>query len=46
MHEVLGRSAVITGPIWADLPADDVAAATRVLTTVLDRARAVLAQVR
>jgi len=30
-----------TAPIWNDLPADDVAAATRVLNEVLTRARAV-----
>jgi hypothetical protein len=42
MHQVLGHAAARTGPIWADLPAEDVAAATRVLTTVLSRARAAL----
>jgi hypothetical protein len=31
-----------TAPIWADLPADDVAAATRVLNEVATRARVVL----
>ena len=31
-----------TAPIWDDLPADDVAAATRVLNEVVTRARAVL----
>lgn len=31
------------GPIWADLPADDTAAAARVLGEVRDRARAALA---
>jgi hypothetical protein len=31
-----------TAPIWDDLPADDVAAATRVLGEVIVRARAVL----
>jgi hypothetical protein len=31
-----------TAPIWDDLPADDVAAATRVLDEVITRARAVL----
>lgn len=32
-----------TAPIWDNLPADDVAAATRVLNEVVTRARAVLA---
>lgn len=32
-----------TRPIWSDLPADDVAAATRLLNEVVARARAVLA---
>jgi hypothetical protein len=35
--------AVRTAPIWRDLSAEDVAAATRVLTQVRDRARAELA---
>ncbi|GAA0927425.1 MarR family winged helix-turn-helix transcriptional regulator [Virgisporangium aurantiacum] len=33
----------ITQGLWGDLPAEDLAAATRVLRTVLDRAHAVLA---
>ena len=33
-----------TAPIWDDLPAEDVAAATRVLNEVVTRARAVLRQ--
>jgi hypothetical protein len=32
-----------TAPIWADLPADDVAVATRLLNEIIARARAVLA---
>ncbi len=36
------RIAVRTAPIWRDLPAEDVAAAARVLTQVRDRARAEL----
>jgi hypothetical protein len=33
-----------TAPIWDDLPADDVSAATRVLNEVVTRCRALLAQ--
>ncbi|MFI0898348.1 MarR family transcriptional regulator [Streptomyces sp. NPDC020983] len=32
----------ITAPLWADLPADDVAAAERVLNLVLQRAHSIL----
>lgn len=39
---VLARSEAATGQIWKDLPADDVAATTRVLNELLARARAVL----
>jgi DNA-binding MarR family transcriptional regulator len=39
---VLAKSEAATGPIWKDLPADDVAATARVLNELLDRARAVL----
>jgi DNA-binding MarR family transcriptional regulator len=40
------RSAVveITDRMWGDLPAEDIAAASRVLTTVLERANAELAR--
>ncbi len=41
--EVQARIAERTTPVWADLDADDVAAASRVLNLVLARARAVLA---
>lgn len=34
--------ATVTAPIWADLPADDVAAASRVLDQVSARAQAIL----
>jgi hypothetical protein len=33
-----------TGPVWKDLPDDDVAATTRVLNEAVGRARAVLEQ--
>ncbi|MEQ6903244.1 hypothetical protein ABLM29_19165, partial [Nocardioides sp. YIM 152588] len=39
------RIAVLTAPLWSDLPADDVAATERILGTVQERARAVLAAV-
>jgi hypothetical protein len=39
---VQARIAAEAGPIWDNLPADDVAAATRVLNEVVIRARAVL----
>ncbi len=41
--QVSASIAARTSSIWTDLPADDVAAATRVLNEVVDRARAVLA---
>jgi hypothetical protein len=40
---IQARIAASAGSIWKDLPADDVAAATRVLNEVVARARAVLA---
>lgn len=39
---VQARIATTTASIWEDLPADDVAATTRVLNELLGRARAVL----
>ena len=46
-HDVISRVqaaiAASTAPIWQDLPPDDVAAATRVLNEVRDRARLALA---
>jgi|HigsolmetaAR201D_1030396.scaffolds.fasta_scaffold41014_2 hypothetical protein len=39
---VQGRIAAGTATIWRDLPADDVAAATRVLNEVVTRARVLL----
>jgi DNA-binding MarR family transcriptional regulator len=39
---VLAKSEAATGQIWKDLPADDVAATTRVLNELIDRARVVL----
>jgi hypothetical protein len=39
---VMAKSEAATGQIWKDLPADDVAATTRVLNQLLDRARVVL----
>ena len=39
---VLAKSEAATRQIWKDLPADDVAATTRVLNEVLNRARGVL----
>ena len=41
--EVQASIAARTGSVWNDLPADDVAAATRVLNEVVERARLVLA---
>ncbi|HEX5534804.1 MAG TPA: hypothetical protein VFX33_13770 [Actinomycetales bacterium] len=41
--EIQARIGERTAQIWADLPPDDVAAATRVLNEVLGRARAALA---
>ncbi|SCG44816.1 hypothetical protein GA0070609_1538 [Micromonospora echinaurantiaca] len=41
--EIQAQTAERVAPVWADLPADDVAAAARVLNEVLRRARAVLA---
>ena len=41
--EVRATIARETAPIWGDLPADDVAAATSLLNEVVARARAVLA---
>jgi hypothetical protein len=40
---IQARIAATAGSIWEDLPADDVAGATRVLNEVVTRARAVLA---
>jgi hypothetical protein len=40
---IQARIAAMAGSIWEDLPADDVAGATRVLNEVVARARAVLA---
>lgn len=37
------RIAELTAPIWDALPPDDTAAAARVLTTVLERSRSVIA---
>ena len=42
LTSVQAALAVDTAPIWADLPADDVAAATRVLNEVVARARVAL----
>jgi hypothetical protein len=42
VSQIQAQVAESTGPIWADLPSDDVAAATRVLNEVLHRARGVL----
>jgi hypothetical protein len=39
---IQARSAAVTAPIWNDLPADDVAAATRVLNEVIARGRVAL----
>jgi hypothetical protein len=40
--EVQRRIAATTAPVWQDLPAADVAAATRLLNEVVGRARALL----
>jgi hypothetical protein len=42
MGLVRGRTASLIGPLWDNLPADEVASATRVLNTVLSRARTAL----
>ncbi len=46
-HELLkatqARIQVLTGPIWRDLPQDDVDATERVLNQLVDRGRALLA---
>lgn len=41
---ILSAAVEITDRMWGDLPADDLAAAGRVLTTVLERANAELAR--
>lgn len=41
---ISGEIAEIAGPVWADLDPDDTARSERVLNTVLERTRAVLAQ--
>lgn len=41
---ISGEIAAIAGPVWADLDPDDTARSERVLNTVLERTRAVLAQ--
>jgi hypothetical protein len=46
MGQVRGRSASLIGPIWDNLPADEVTAATVVLNTVLSRARTALGAAR
>jgi hypothetical protein len=46
VSEIQAQIAESAGPIWADLPPDDVAAAARVLNEVLGRARVVLAEAR
>jgi hypothetical protein len=46
LSQVRGRSASLIGPLWDDLPADEVASATRVLNTVLSRARSALGAAR
>jgi hypothetical protein len=43
MASVQAKTTAATAPIWDGLPAEDVAATTRVLTEVLTRARALLA---
>ncbi|MDO3703171.1 hypothetical protein Q3W71_15980 [Micromonospora sp. C28SCA-DRY-2] len=43
VSEIQAQTTERAAPIWADLPPDDVAAATRVLNEVLKRAREVLA---
>ena len=42
LEQILARAADQSAAIWTQLPEDDVAATTRVLNTVLDRADAIL----
>ena len=43
LQDLRARVDSVAAPIWRDLPADDVAAAERLLNTVAGRARSVLA---